>query len=225
MLAGQNEIRSRIEDLKVSHAGYKRQLGSAYTTEERRARLEFDLGLLEQEIGTLEKIAQLGAAEPDRTRIEEVVRERLETVRSRLAADPALEQYSTEERELTSGEARGLVWALGEEAVSQRVREMVAGREHADPNMAARNLPGLLMRTLQNGPSADARASAAYEIGRLGIAEAVPRLVSALEDEQIVSELAFDALCRFTDQQLAEAEMPQHIRDQIRAARSSRGGN
>lgn len=217
MLAGDNEIRNRIEELKMSQAGYTRQLGSSYTSEDRRERLQFDIDLLAAEISTLEKIAQLGAVEPDRTKIEEIVRERLTHVRELLAADQSLQGVEPEQRELVSGEARALVWVIGEEALTKRVREMVSGRERADP--ATRSLPGMLMRTLQNGPSADARASAAYEIGILGIPEAIPRLVAALSDEPVVAELAFAALCRFSDDQLAEAEVPPHILDQVHAAR------
>lgn len=222
MLVSQNDIRNRIDELKLSQAGYAKQMNSAYTTAERRERLENDVRLLDEEIKTLEKIAQLGAADTDRDRIEQIVRERLTEMRTRLAADPALAPFPEEQRDLASGEVKALVWALGEDQITNAVREMVAGRERMSPRLTEKTLPTVLMQRLHNSPAADQRAMAAYELGKLRVLEAIPRLVSALNDDSLVADTAFGALTEFSAEELAEAGVPAHLSDQVAAAKEAK---
>src|SRR3954469_23097703 len=90
MITNQAAIRSRIEQQKLSATGYSRQLTLLTISPERRERLETDVRLLQEEIATLEKVAQLERVEPDMERVEVAVRERLQAVRDRMSADPAL---------------------------------------------------------------------------------------------------------------------------------------
>src|SRR5205807_10568472 len=85
MIASQLEIRSHIEQLRLGQTGYTRQLAKLEISPERRERLEIDVRLAEEEIATLEKIAQLGRVEPDRAKVEAAMRERLLALRTRLA--------------------------------------------------------------------------------------------------------------------------------------------
>ena len=218
MLAATAAIRNRIEELKLSHNGYARQLARGDITGERRERLHTETALLGEEIATLEKLAQLLRLEPDPAKVEAQVRERMETVRGRLAADASLAAYPEEERDNASGEMRAFLWSLGEDTLTKNVRFLTAGREKHDPARTNRALPNILIHTLQEGPSPEARASASYELGILGVGEAIPALVAALKDEAIVADMAFTALCRFADEKLSEAGVPEQLRDQVKKA-------
>src|SRR5438309_972922 len=90
MLVSQSDIRNKIEELKLTHSGYTRQLNRLDITPERRDRLESETALLQDEIAMLEKLAQVLRIEPDSNKVETSVRERLATVRQRLSEDPDL---------------------------------------------------------------------------------------------------------------------------------------
>ena len=70
-------------------------------------------------------------------------------------------------------------------------------------------------------PTPKARASAAYELGKLHILSAIPALAKALADEQLVADLAFNALCSFSDDELVAGGLPTQVLDQVRTARAS----
>src|SRR5207248_2373450 len=106
MIASQSDIRNRIDQLKLSYDGYSRQIARPGISDERRERLETSVRLLEQEIATLEKLAQFGRLEPDRDKIVGSAQDRLALLRERMSGDPALDGYSQEERERTSGEVQ-----------------------------------------------------------------------------------------------------------------------
>src|ERR1044072_4531152 len=129
MLASVNSIRGRIDQLRLSHTGYSRQLARLERSAERRARLENDTRLLDEEIATLERLANLQRSEPDAERVEAFVRERLLTLRAELAADPSLARFSEEERDQASGEVRGLLWALGEDALTVTMQQVFGVRD------------------------------------------------------------------------------------------------
>jgi hypothetical protein len=190
MLASQAEVRSRIEELKQSFAGYGRQLSRLDLTPERRERLELDRAVLEEEIATLEKIAHLGRLEPDRGRVEAAARERLEERRRQLGSDPELAHLTSSERESISGETRALVWALGEDPFAEGVRGIMVGHERADHARADRELPDILIRFVTGGPNVESRASAAYELGKLRVAKGISALVGALSDVPEVAGIA-----------------------------------
>src|SRR5258708_9274677 len=99
MIVSQAEVRSRIDQLKLSFEGYKRQLDHLDLSAERTERLQTEVRLLQEEIATLETLAQFGRVEPDRDKIEAEVRSRLAHVRQRLSSDPPLQQDNTEERD------------------------------------------------------------------------------------------------------------------------------
>ena len=58
-------------------------------------------------------------------KVEAAVRERLQAVRARISADPALARLTEEERDLASGEIKGLLWALGEDPLTQKMRQLM----------------------------------------------------------------------------------------------------
>ncbi len=205
MLVSQSYIRNHIEELKLSYGGYTRQLGRLDITSERRERLESENTLLQEEIATLEKLAQLVRVEPDRDKVEVAVRERLAEVRLRMSEDPSLAEFAQEERDQASGETRALTWALGEDRLTQNAQFLIKGHEHADPTRTDRMVPNILLHTLEQGPNADARANAAYDLGKLGVTQAIPGLVAALDDEPLVAEMALRSLLLFTDEQLRQA--------------------
>lgn len=219
MIVSQEEIRSRIEQLRLNHDGYRRQLSRLDPTGERRERLELDVRLLEEEIATLEKIAQVGRVEPDRTRIEQIVRERLAVLGERSAGDPATARLTLQEREASSGEARALLWTLREDTLTRYSDELAKGRT-PDPARTDRAMPTILTHTLRNGPNIEARASAAYELGKLHISEAIPALTDALQDDPLVAQMALGALARFTDEELTAAGTAPAIVEKARAARA-----
>jgi HEAT repeat protein len=220
MIVSQNEIRSRIEQLRLNYDGYRRQLARLEPSGERRERLERDVQLLGDEIATLEKIAQVGRVEPDRARIEEIVRERLAVLHERFSTDPTTAHLTAQEQELTSGEARALLWTLREDTLTRYSDELAKGRT-PDPARTDRAMPTILMHTLRNGPNIDARASAAYDLGKLHIPEAIPALADALGDDPLVARMALGALARFSDDELTAAGTAPAIVEQVRAARGS----
>jgi HEAT repeat protein len=77
------------------------------------------------------------------------------------------------------------------------------------------------MHTLEEAPGVEARASAAYELGKLGIAQAIPALAKALNDDPLVAEMALRALSMFGDVQLEEAGLPEELRAKARDARQA----
>lgn len=218
MIVSQNEVRARIDQLQLNYEGYRRQLSRLELSGDRRERLERDVLLIGEEIATLEKIAQVGRVEPNRDRIEEIVRERLAVLRDRLSADPSTAGLTPDERETISGEARALLWTLREDTLTRYSDELAKGRG-LDPGRTDRAMPTILMHTLRNGPNSEARASAAYDLGKLHIADAIPALADALRDDPMVAQLALGALTLFSDDELTAAGMAPAIVEQVRAAR------
>lgn len=218
MLVSQSDIRNRIEELKLSYGGYTRQLNRLDITDERCERLEIETGFLQEEIATLEKLAQLVRIEPDRSKVEASVRERLDAIRHRVSEDPSLAEFTQEERDQSSGESLALLWALGEDRLTQNARFLIQGHEHADPSRTDRMVPGILLHTLESGPNPDARANAAYDLGKLGVAQAIPNLAAALDDEPIVAEMALRSLRLFTDDQLEQAGLTKETLLRIKQA-------
>ncbi|MEO6457599.1 MAG: hypothetical protein ABIO92_04915 [Chloroflexia bacterium] len=204
MLASQGEIKNKIEQLRLGFDGYSRQLTRPNLDAGRRERLEIDVHLLGEEIATLEKLLQLGRAVDDRTRIEEIARERLEEVRRALAEDDTLSNLNEQERDYVSGEISALVWALGEDALTLGMAEMMRGRGQADPTRTDRALPAILIHQLEEAPDAETRASAAYELGKLHITQAIPNLKRALKDKPIVAQVASSSLAMFTIEELEQ---------------------
>lgn len=218
MIADNVEIRHRIDQLKLSYEGYTRQLSRPNLSDERQERLKASVRMLEQEGGTLEKLAQFGRVEADRDKIEAEVKARLGIVRERLASDPSLDGYSQEEREQTSGELKALQWALGQDKLVQDTQEWA--RETAfDPTRAERTLPALLDLVGREGGDTDTRANAAYDAGQLHIVGAIPMLVGALGDEPLVAEMAIQALCRFSKDELRSANVDARVLERVEKAR------
>ena len=205
MLASQGEIKNKIEQLRLGYDGYGRQLTRPNLDARRRERLEIDVHLLGEEIATLEKLLQLGRAVNDRARIEEIARERLAEVRRSLAEDDALSSLNDQERDYVSGEIGALVWALGEDPLTLGMAEMMRGRGQADPARTDRALPAILIHQLEEAPDAETRASAAYELGKLHITQAIPNLTAALKDKPLVARIASSSLAMFTPEELEQA--------------------
>jgi len=202
MLASQPEIKNKIDQLRLGYDGYSRQLTRPNLDSQRRERLEIDVHMLGEEIATLEKLLQLGRAVDDRARIEEIARERLAEVRRALADDDTLSSLSEGDRDYVSGEIRALVWALGEDPLTLGMAEMMRGRGQADPTRTDRALPAILIHQLEEAPDADTRASAAYELGKLHITQAIPNLTAALKDKPLVAQVASLSLALFTPEEL-----------------------
>ena len=219
MTASHAEIRTRIDQLRLSYSGYQRQLDRLDLSEERRERLGIEVRLLGEEIATLEKIAQVARVEPDGDKIATIVRDRLVAVRGRIAADPDVAELTPEERDYTSGEVKALLWALGEDRLSLNLGILMEGYSLSDPTRADRVLPGLLTRTITEGESAEARANAAYDVGKMRITQAIPALVAALEDDPWVAEIALDALCAFTGEELRQAGVPDSVMQRVETHR------
>jgi len=218
MIANQAEVLSRIDQLKLDHDGYRKQLDHLELSPERLERLHADIRLLEQELSTLETLSQFGRVEPDRDKIEASARERLANVRERLAADPDLQDYSPEERDQASGEIHALLWALGEDTLSLYTRELAKGRD-ADPSRTDRAVAALLVHTLEEGPDVDTRASAAYDLAKLHIVQGIPTLAAALRDDPLVADVALKSLAAFTDRELSAAGLDLHMLSAIHAGR------
>jgi len=215
----QAQVRSRIDQLTLSFEGYKRQLYHLDLSEERKERLQTEVRLLQEEIATLETLAQFGRVELDRDKIEAEVRSRLAHMRQRLASDPALHDYSADERDMASGEVRALQWSLGEDTLSLYTQELLKGHD-PDPSRTDRAMPGILIHTLEEGPDVDTRASAAYDLGKLHIAQGIPALAAALTDDPFVAELALKALASFSDDEISTAGLPDDVIAEIRQARN-----
>ncbi|HKP53844.1 MAG TPA: hypothetical protein VJ183_14480 [Chloroflexia bacterium] len=217
MLADQNAVRKRIDELRLSCEGYKRQLRAQTLSGERRERLNVEVGLMEEEIGTLEKIAQLGRVEEDRGKIETIVRERLDVLRERMAQDNALASLQADQYEYTSGEFKALLWVVGEDLLTQNLRLVV--RTHnlskSDPAQATQAVADMLMRAVRDGKTIDMRASTAYDIGRLHIVQALPQLAAALRDHPQVAEVALQALKSFSADELSEAGLTEEVRGRV----------
>jgi hypothetical protein len=218
MIVSHAEVRSRIDQLKLSYDGYKRQLDHLELSPERLERLETDVRLLEQELATLETLAQFGRIEPDREKIEASVRERLAHVRERLAADPDLQDYSPEERDRSSGEIRALMWALGEDTLSLYTKELMKSHD-ADPSRTDRAVAALLVHTLEQGPDVDTRAGAAYDLGKLHVVNGIPTLAAALTDDPLVADVALKSLASFSDEELSAAGVTDQLLSAIQAQR------
>src|SRR4051794_16583750 len=219
MIVGQGEVRSRIEQIKLSYEGYRRQLDHLDLSVERKERLEVDVRLLQQELATLETLAQFGRIEQDRDKIEASVRERLAHLRERLATDPDLATYTPEERDQSSGEIRALQWALGEDTLTLYTNELMKGHD-PDPSRTDRALPGILIHALEEGPDVDTRASAAYDLGKLHITQAIPALAAALTDDPFVADLALRSLASFSDEELAAANLAPAVISKVVEARA-----
>jgi hypothetical protein len=217
MIVSQAEVRDRIDQLRLSYDGYRRQLDHLQLPPERLERLQTDIRLLQQELNTLETIAQFGRVEPDRDKIEASARERLAHVRERLAADPDLRGYAPEVRDQASGEIRALLWALGEDTLSLYSRELMKGR--GDPSRTDRAVPGILIHALEEGPDPDTRAGAAYDLGKLHVVQGIPALAAALADDPFVAGIALKSLASFSDQELSEAGLDAGTLAKIQAAR------
>lgn len=222
MIVSQADIRNRIEELKFSFEGYRRQVSRPGISDERRERLERGVRLWEEELATLEKLAQFGRVEPDRDKIEAEVRSRISILRERLANDPALSDIPEEYRALTSGELVALQWAVGEDKLAQATEEWTM-KTVPDPTRLDRTLPPLLVMTIHESPDPQARANAAYDAGQLHIVEAIPALSVALGDEGDVAEIALGALCLFTDDELVRAGLRGEVVERVRETRKARG--
>ena len=137
MLVSQNEIRSRIEQVKLGYEGYRRQLSRLNLEGERKERIETDVRLMQEELNTLETLAQFGRIEPDRDKIEAEVSSRLAILRDRMATDPDLALYTQEERDSSSGEICALQWSLGEDILTFYTQELMKGHD-PDPSRTDR---------------------------------------------------------------------------------------
>jgi|GEM_PF-5926409 len=220
MIPNPTDIRARIDQIRLSYDGYKRQVTHPGMSDERIARLQAEIQVMSEEIATLEKLAHLARIEPDRHRIESMVRDRLATVREALRNDPSLSDLSEQERDLTSGEIRAFVWALGEDAVTLGMQEVMRGHERSDPGRTERALPQILTHHLEEAPDVDTRASAAYDLGKLHITSAIPSLANALQDDPFVAEIALRSLALFTDDELQRAGVSTDAIARIQEARS-----
>jgi hypothetical protein len=219
MLVSQAEVRSRIDQLTLSFEGYKRQLDHLDLSAERKERLQTEVRFLQEEIAVLETLAQFGRVELDRDKIEAEVRSRLAHIRQRLSSDPALQQYTSEERDMGSGEIRALQWSLGEDTLSLYTQELLKGHD-PDPSRTDRAMPAILIHTLEEGPDIDTRASAAYDLGKLHITQGIPALASALTDDPFVADLALQALASFSDEEISAAGLANDVIAEIGQARN-----
>jgi HEAT repeat protein len=144
----------------------------------------------------------------------------LGVLQERSASDPATARLTPHEREITSGEARALLWTLREDTLTRYSDEMAKGRG-PDPGKTDRAMPTILIHTLRDGPNSDARASAAYDLGKLHLPEAIPALADALGDDALVAQMALGALARFSNEELTAAGTAPAIIDQVRAVQGS----
>jgi len=212
MLVSQNEVQARIEELRLGSSGYKRQLKLLDISPERRQRLEAEVVIREEESKTLEKIVQLGRVEEDREKIEAIVRERLEVLQSRLSADADKSGLEPDQYEYVSGEYKALVWALGEDALTKSLRHTpIAHRLTQDEEQSAQTVTAMLTRAIRDGRTVDMRASAAYDIGRLHLIEALPHLAAALRDDSMVADVALQALRAFSEAEMRDAGVADEV--------------
>lgn len=224
VIASQGEIKVRIDDLRLNHSGYARQLGRPGLSPDRRQRLELDVALLEEEISTLEKIHQLGRVEPDQAKIESIVQERLDVLAVRYSQDLSLAHLELGEIGAASGEAKALMWALGRDPLTIAMQEIMKSHGPRDLGRTDRAMPNILRHALEEGPDPDTRASAAYELGKLRVKEAIPWLLKARGDpDSFVAQVALSALAQFSDEDLA-AVVGADTLQAISAVRTTAGG-
>ena len=223
MIVEQVAVKSKLDELRLSYEGFTRQLARPGLSTERTERVQGELEMLREEIATLEKIHQLGRVEPDRARIEAIVSERLEAVREKLVADTRFAGLGPEELGAVSGEARALVWALGRDQLTLAMQEMARSGQGRDPRRTDRAIPNILLHTLQEAPDAESRASAAYELGKLQLAEAIPAILQATNDpDPFVADVALQALSYFPGEVLRDAQVSPAILERVARARNAR---
>lgn len=223
MIVEQAAIKSRLDELRLSYEGFTKQLNRHGISSERADRLQDDIEMLREEIATLEKVQQLGRVEPDRARIEAIIEDRLEAVRAKLSADPRFSGLQVEEWGAVSGEAKALLWALGRDRLTLAMQEMSRHTTGRDLSRTDRAVPNILLHALQEAPDAESRASAAYQLGRLQLAEAIPALVQALDDlDPFVAGVALQALSYFPDLALREGSVSPAILKRVAGARGER---
>ncbi|MDQ3706263.1 MAG: HEAT repeat domain-containing protein [Chloroflexota bacterium] len=220
MIVEQAAIKSRLDELRLSYDGFTKQLTRPGLSAERAERLHSDLEMLREEIATLEKLQQLGRVEPDRARVEAAVQERLEVVQERLLEEMRSVGLEAEAAGAISGEARGLLWALGRDRLTLAMQDMSQNVPGRDPGRTDRAIPNILLHALQEAPDAESRASAAYELGRLQLVEAIPSLVRAVEDrDSFVVDVALQALGYYPDEALREAQVSPTLIERVARAR------
>ncbi len=220
MIVEQAAIKSRLDELRLSYDGFTKQLTRPGLSAERAERLRSDLEMLREEIATLEKLQQLARVEPDRTRVEAAVRERLEVVQERLGKEMRSVGLEPEAAGAMSGEARALLWALGRDRLTLAMQDMSQNVPGRDPGRTDRAIPNILLHALQEAPDAESRASAAYELGRLQLIEAIPSLVRAVEDpDSFVVDVALQALGYYPDEALREAQVSPVLIERVARAR------
>ena len=213
MLVSQGDVRSRIEEINLGNEGYKRQLRSPAISTERRERLETEVALMEEELATLEKIAQLGRVEEDRDKIEVIVKERLGLLQDKMKRESATSGLRPEEYGYASGEVEALMWALGQDQLLKSMSEASNSRAASQSNPAqySQSVTTMLVRALREGAERDTRASAAYDIGRIHLAAALPELAAALNDHPQVASVALQALRSFSEAELIDARIPEEV--------------
>jgi hypothetical protein len=216
MIVSQTAVKARLDQQKLSYQGYKRQLERLDLSPERKARLQNEVRLLEEEISTLEKLAQLLRLEPDQARVEGSIRERLDMLRD----NSGLASPTQDDQGLVSGEVRGLRWALGEDMLSVAIDELRRSPARPIGENIDRAVASMLVQSVQEGQTADLRASAAYDLGKLHIEAGIPALVAALNDDPVVAEIALRSLLSFSDEQLKAANIDQTTIERIREARA-----
>ena len=223
MIVDQAAIKSKLDELRFSYEGFTKQLTRSGISAERAERVRAELESLAEELATLEKIHQLGRVEADRARIEAIVRERLDVVQTKLAAEERFAGIEPESLGAVSGEARALLWSLGRDRLTLAMQEMSHSTQGRDPGRTDRAVPNILLHALREAPDAESRASAAYELGRLQLAEAIPALLRALDDEDsFVAEVALQALGYFPDEVLRQAQVSPSVVERATGTRDRR---
>jgi hypothetical protein len=218
MIVSQIEVRSRIESLKMSESGYKRQLERLDLSPERREMLQDRIAISQSEVATLEKVAQLIRSEPDSEKVEAAVRDRLAVVRRRVDDAGHSADLPPEDRVRSAGEIRGLLWVLGEDELTLSMQRIMEDTNRKDPTRTDRALPSILLHRLTEAPDPEERANAAYEIGKLGISEAIPALLDALSDQGLVADVALRALAMFQEEELKNSGASDEVLRRIHPA-------
>jgi hypothetical protein len=108
---------------------------------------------------------------------------------------------------------------LGEDTLTLYTNELMKGHD-PDPSRTDRAMPGILIHALEEGPDVDTRASAAYDLGKLHITQAIPALAAALSDDPFVSDLALRSLASFTDEELGAANLAPPVISKVAVARA-----